>query len=116
MSILSALKARGAKGKNIEEAVKTLPIGGGSGGGVLVVNATTEGQTKTFDHTWQEIHDAPIAVMSLENGTYKTLYVVEETGVEDGDYWLNIVALNDIANPVEFDADSADGHPSATMG
>lgn len=31
MSILSALKAKGAKGNNIEEAVKTLPTGGQSG-------------------------------------------------------------------------------------
>lgn len=32
MSILSALKSKGAKGKNIEEAVKTLPVGGGVDG------------------------------------------------------------------------------------
>lgn len=87
-----------------------------TGGGVLVVNRIVDGQTTRLDHTWQEIHDAPIAVMSLENGTYKTLYMVEETGVEDGDYWLNVVALNDIANPVEFDAETADGYPSEKQG
>lgn len=42
MSILSALKAKGAKGKNIEEAVKTLPMSGGSGGDgdIFYVNVT----------------------------------------------------------------------------
>lgn len=41
MSILGALKARGAKGKNIEEAVKTLPIGGGSGGELETIKIAT---------------------------------------------------------------------------
>ena len=39
MSILSALKAKGAKGKNIEEAVKTLPLGGGGGGNAPLICA-----------------------------------------------------------------------------
>lgn len=45
MSILSALKAKGAKGKSIEEAIKTLPTGGGDGGNsqIMMVNVEVEG-------------------------------------------------------------------------
>ncbi len=41
-------------------------VGGSSGGGVLVVNATTqdEGETYTLDQTWQAIHDADLAVIN----------------------------------------------------
>lgn len=67
MSILSALKARGAKGKNIEEAVKTLPIGGGGGNSqLMMVNVEVEGtpgmaityQVTDCDKTFNEIKAA----------------------------------------------------------
>ena len=110
MSILSALKAKGAKGKNIEEAVKTLPIGGGSGGGVLVVNVTTEGQTTTLDKTWQEIFDSDFPVVV---GTY-----------EDAKWWAVPVEVSfntstyvvDIGNSQRFECEAADGYPSMTQG
>lgn len=57
MSILSALKTKGAKGNNIEEAVKTLPIGGGSNNAFLV-NYVYGDSTDTLDKTFAEIKDA----------------------------------------------------------
>ena len=83
------------------------------GGGVLVVNRITEGQTTRLDHTWQEIRNAPIAVISLDNGTYKTVYIVDETGIDDGEYWLTAIVFKDIDNPVAFATNSADGYPVA---
>lgn len=59
MSILSALKTKGAKGNNIEEAVKTLPIGGGSGDGAFFVTITMDGQGGFHsDKTFAEIKQA----------------------------------------------------------
>ena len=116
MSILSALKARGAKGKNIEEAVKTLPIGGGSGGGVLVVNATMEGATITFDKTWQQIYDAPYAVgviVTEQGDDILKMYVsITQTSVEQGVY--KVYAVLDGSDSI-FIANSADGYPSFSM-
>ena len=58
MSILSALKAKGAKGKNIEEAVKTLPIGGGSDSSIVIANVeidTSNNNAVTCDKTYDEL-------------------------------------------------------------
>ena len=43
--------------------IKALGNGGGSGGGVLIVT-DTDG---TLNKTWQEIHDAPIAVLKIDS-------------------------------------------------
>lgn len=59
MSILSALKTKGAKGNNIEEAVKTLPIGGGSDNVLTVIFSSEDsGITYTADKTFSEICEA----------------------------------------------------------
>ena len=50
--------------------------GGGSGGGVLLVNEV-EG---TLDKTWQEIYDAPMAVVVMQSGTEKRFYPVSTVG------------------------------------
>ena len=132
MSILSALKAKGAKGKNIEEAVKTLPIGGGSGGGVLVVNTTTEGQTTTLDKTWHEIDTA-------YKGGFNVIIVVDKS-LDDPTYGYNMFCFSSVIattfdipfeedNPyygvlcidyesgmtIEFSTTSEDGYPSRTI-
>lgn len=112
MSILSALKAKGAKGRNIEEAVKTLPIGGGSGGGVLVVNGTIDGNTMTLDKTWQEIHDAGAAMLKFEISSAQNFAWLLAVAIEDGAYVCEFMGGNNI----DFTTDSADGYPSATMG
>lgn len=59
MSILSALKTKGAKGNNIEEAVKTLPIGGESSNEAFFVTITMDGQGGFHsDKTYAEIKQA----------------------------------------------------------
>lgn len=62
MSILSALKAKGAKGNNIEEAVKTLPIGGSDGGGAGTFFITITKDDKTGDYkadkSFDEVYEA----------------------------------------------------------
>lgn len=59
MSILSALKAKGAKGKNIEEAVKTLPLnGGGSDNSIVIANVEIDDSNNnavTCDKTYDEL-------------------------------------------------------------
>lgn len=75
MSILSALKARGAKGKNIEEAVKTLPIGGGSGG---------------------ELETIKIATWSGGGGQLTQFYGFAGTGYMQGGTQQNPVSLYDL--------------------
>ena len=77
MSILGALKKRGAKGKNIEEAVKTLPLGGGGSSDILVINSTydEQTQTETLDKTWQEIWDATFAIYNTEFEGEKVTYI-----------------------------------------
>ena len=59
MSILSALKTKGAKGNNIEEAVKTLPIGGENSDGAFFVTLTMD-ELGNFssDKTYTEIKQA----------------------------------------------------------
>lgn len=59
MSILSALKTKGAKGNNIEEAVKTLPIGGRSGSEAFFVTLTMDERGNfSSDKTYAEIKQA----------------------------------------------------------
>lgn len=59
MSILSALKTKGAKGNNIEEAVKTLPIGGENSDGAFFVTITMDDQGGFHsDKTYAEIKQA----------------------------------------------------------
>ena len=45
-----------------ESPNETLSNGGGSGGGVLVVNGTLTDDGVTLDKTWQEIHDGGFGV------------------------------------------------------
>lgn len=40
--------------------------GGGTGGGVLVVNATSTETEVVLDKTWKEIYDAPFASISMK--------------------------------------------------
>lgn len=40
----------------------------GAGDSVLIVHASTDSShTQTLDKTWKEIHDAPFAVLKIEN-------------------------------------------------
>jgi hypothetical protein len=56
--------------------------GSGGGGGVLVVN-DVEG---VFDKTWQEIYDAPMAVVVRQTDKEKSVYPVSTVGNYGGIY------------------------------
>jgi len=89
-----------------------------SGGGVLVVGVTVDGSTGTLTNTWQEIHDAPIAVVNMPSGDRKVLAICTETNhAGDDDYQVGVTAMSYPDNVrLAFGATSADGYPSATMG
>ena len=84
--------------------------GGGSGGGVLVVTATvteTDGEepTTTLDKTWQEIHDADLAVIKC---TGMDTAFVNYAKYVSGNY--AVVA----SNRMVYVTESANGYPSYT--
>ena len=75
MSILSALKAKGAKGNNIEEAVKSMDFGGSGGGAYpyyqIVSNSgvySLDGITRTELETLVKSEYNPIYFYYRENG------------------------------------------------
>jgi hypothetical protein len=80
--------------------------GGGSGGGVLVVT-DTDG---TLDKTWQEIHDAPFAVLVNERDGYKGCAMLSYMSIEGRaePYSYNVTFGDDAT----YTASSADGYPS----
>lgn len=86
-------------------------------GGVLVVNATVDNHTATLDHTWQEIHDASLAVVRMgmsENGI--TMLICSEIAkLTDSDYQVSFLLLSDTPDLIVFDATSADGYPTASI-
>lgn len=88
--------------------------GGGSGGGVLVVTDTNG----TLDKTWQEIHDAEAAIISLSgNAQSKTWYIV--TSVSSGARFSVSACLPSVNGKTgependlrRYAVDSADGYP-----
>ena len=85
--------------------------GGSSGGGVLVVHVDLD--TRVLDKTWQEIYDAPFAVLKMEMSanSLATYYVTSVEG-EDGNYYIYIKSL-DSQQPIIFTTDSPDGYPVA---
>lgn len=76
--------------------------GGGAGGGVLVVGSTLDADVGsiTLDKTWEEIHDAPFAVIHVGK---KLFYITEFTGYDIITY-SSTVRLN-------FAADGPDEYP-----
>jgi len=90
---------------------------GGSGGGILVVTATVEDSTATLDKTWQEIYDAPYAVMVMEMGeNEKVYYDIGDIYEDGGDYGVRVVTPGTPHDESLFlVTDSADGYPSLTM-
>jgi hypothetical protein len=94
--------------------IKALSGGGGSGGGVLVVT-DTEG---TLNKTWQEIHDAGAAIISLTNNAQsKSWYIV--TGVVSSPAFIVYACLPGVNGKTgependfrRYRGDSADGYP-----
>lgn len=88
--------------------------GGGSGGGVLVVNVTTSGNTMTLDKTWQEIHDSSVPVFGIvraDVGDVSWLFCIDIFEGE-GDFVVTFVSG---PHPRDFTAASANGYPSSTI-
>lgn len=94
-----------AKLNNIEQGIA-------NAGGVLVVNATTEGQTTTLDKTWQQIYDSAFAVVIwIEEGYGNKNYdPVGSVWAEGGVYYVQTIT------DVTYTATSEDGYPSRTDG
>ena len=89
MSILSALKTKGAKGNNIEEAVKTLPIGGGgaSTNHFEIVFSTADWSAWSADKTYTELSDAItsgkiVDAYFYQSGGVKTPIIIQGVGAD----------------------------------
>ncbi len=89
--------------------------GGSSGGGVLVVNITFDGNTETMDKTWQEIHDAadeglPITFKFANSDGifYLALSSIEEDSGYYGVYTYNFGS----STTFEYGTNSASGYPT----
>ena len=70
----------------------------------------------TLDKTWQEIYDAPLAVIKLadpEDPYTITYYSVYSTFVEYGSYGINVGSGTAV---VTLGCDEPDGYPSTDFG
>lgn len=85
--------------------------GGGGGTGVLVVNVD---ENSALDKTWQEIHDAPFAVLTYTNGSniYVRDFLINTHG-HGSNYYANFAEIseNGTITVSLFAASSADGYP-----
>lgn len=86
--------------------------GGGQGGSnVLVVNCNAS--TYTLDKTWQEIHDAPFAVIMIQQNSNKMVFYIASITSIDSAY--SVAAFSeggDAIGETIFVTDSADGYPA----
>lgn len=87
-----------------------------TGGGVLVVGATMENETITLDKTWQQIHDAPIAILKNELDGEVNLYYLSEMASVAGEYRASFVSLVAQGDAIHTKATTADGYPVFTEG
>jgi hypothetical protein len=84
-----------------------------SGGGVLVVNVTTSGNTMTLDKTWQEIHDSSVPVFGIVRADVGDVgwAFCADIFEDEGDFVVTFVFGNQSR---DFTAASASGYPSYT--
>lgn len=81
-----------------------------SGGGVLSVNVTWDGDTGTLDKTWQEINDAAFAVVNIsQSAGMKNFAQVTDTD-EEG-YTVSVYNAGQ-GDYYSFSSDSATGYPT----
>lgn len=94
-------------------ALEWAEASGGSSSGPLIVNLVEGDQINTLDKTWQEIYDAPFAVVIKNLGeNAKGRQDVWYIGIDDETYVVLVGTGLDDA--VYFTADSASGYPSHT--
>ena len=86
----------------------------GGGGGVLVVNAVVGDSEVTLDKTWQEIYDAPFAVMKFTRGGAVSLDALTSIFYDELTHYT--LYFGESTPGSEFTTDTADGYPSTTMG
>ena len=79
----------------------------GAGGGILVVTATGDDVIVTLDKTWKQIFDADFAVIINETQGDKTISLVREVHIDDGQYVVQCARDFDI-----YVATSENGYPS----
>lgn len=89
---------------------------------VLVVNATIEivdeATIITLDKTWQEIADAPLAVIKLvdpeaTNSTFTYTVGQVYANEYDGTYGINAMGM---IESIYYECDDPDGYPSVSIG
>lgn len=87
--------------------------GGSSGGGVLVVNASADeaGTTITLDKTWQEIQDAPFAIVKAELSGISFFYYVSTIEQAESGYYILCEVLNEPNESINLYTDSPAGYP-----
>ena len=81
--------------------------GGGSGGGVLVVN-DVDG---TLDKTWQEIYESDFAVLIYKDSGGKETYMLGDMIADSGEYDVNFISTNSPDGRFSYSTDSASGYP-----
>lgn len=92
-----------AKLNHMEDGIAT-------GGGVLVVNATTEDEdVKVLGSTWQEIYDAPVAFVKSVNDMGKNLFLIGAVYEYGGEYKVE-------AGANTYSAETANGYPASQGG
>lgn len=90
------------KNNDLEKRVKTLEdSGGGSSGGGVLVATDTEG---TLDKTWQEIHDAAVAVVKADEQGLTYFGLVNSIGISGDVFGLTVGANTYLTS-------SANGYP-----
>lgn len=84
------------------------------GGGVLVVNVTTSGNTMTLDKTWQEIHDSSVPVFGIVRADVGDVgwAFCADIFEDEGDFVVTCVFGTQSR---DFTAASANGYPSSTI-
>lgn len=85
--------------------------GGGQGGSnVLVVNYDVT--TQSLDKTWQQIFDAPFAVIKFEQGNDRVNYYIAKMTVVGSIYVVIVFEESESGiSELVFVTDSADGYP-----
>lgn len=82
---------------------------GGSGGGVLVVTDTTEGQTSTLDKTWAEINAADCVVIRYNDGSRDWRLTEVATGEGKGGVAVSAYMGGAI---VKWESETESGYPT----
>ena len=90
--------------------------GGGSGSGdVLVVNVVSA--TYSLDQTWQDIFDAPYAIIVSAEEDTRANYYIDFMTIDNGKYTVKaFMIVAGAVREITFAADSADGYPVVNMG